>query len=293
MEGMRDRLSQMRLDILLVAVVIVLSMAAMTWNIKVKQAPARVFWGAMANSLTTEGVKCHIGLVDDTSATDQVIEVNLEDKLNARRVTNIERGTNSVTTEEVATKTADYIRYTEIKTTQKNTAGKPLDFSKVLNVWGKNPGTSTLYTQMALGTCIMPLAHLSSSQAQPFIATLNQGKIFQTDLNKSSRATYHGLAVRVYDVKVQPLPYLAFMQQLGKQLDIHDLDKVSPSTYAKTKSADSADIMDANAHQVLEIDYADGKHTITFRSYGKQPTISLPTKSVTADELQKRFVSAN
>lgn len=271
-------------------VVALVFLGGLWWWTRENELPQTVFFGALANNLAASGVTCRVEQDSQATTSRQTIALSLVGRLGAHATTSLQQNSSSVTTEELSTKDADYVRYTAITTGQKGVAGRPLDFGSVLNVWGKSSGSTTLYSQMIVGSsCVVPFGHLTDSRRQPLLNELHSRQPFKADFAAAKLVTYQGQRVRSYPVTVQPSAYITFLQHVAKQNNLHDLDNLQPSAFSRAAPAKLTFIITARTHRLVAIHYGGNVRSVSFTDYNKPPHITLPAKSIPAVELQQRL----
>lgn len=282
----------LRLDFVLILLVLVLSMGGLYYNLNIKQSPDKVFYGALETALTTESVRCHVVRTSGKDSSDELIHLKLTSPQGAQATTILKQDGNVVKTNELVIKNTSFVQYAEITTKQKTAANAPLDFRSVIGTWGQaaDGNQENPYRQTVLGNCTVPFAGLSRVQAEPLIAELRKNKVFVTNTSKSKLATYQGNRVRVYDVVIQPGPYITFMQKVGTLVKINDLDKINAATYVAKKPASVSMIIDGNLRQIMRIEYLGGNQKVDLSEYGEPVVLEAPKSSITAAELQNRLL---
>jgi hypothetical protein len=277
---------------ILVTVLFLACLALIIWHTHSTNDPEKVFMQSIQRNMGDEGVTCEETQTIDNSTTTQKISLDLISKSDAHATTHSTHQSTTVATEEIVTKSADYVRYTAMSA-PKSTTGKSLDVSKVLNVWTKadktNSSSGSLFGRTALGNCVVPLAHLNRGQIDKLMVPVRQSKVFQTNYGAVAHQRLAGKAVFVYDVTVPPEPYITFMKQVAASYGLKDLDGVKTSTYAQQAPEKLRFYIDPRSSRLQKIQYTAGQHSIVFSDYGTVPRITVPSKTVSASELQQRL----
>ena len=287
---MRLRLSQPGKPAIFVIVgVLLLATSAYALDVVILQSPQRVWWSAMQTSMALKGVACTVHKQDD----NQEIWLDLTGKKIALVTTTLSQNGTTVTTQDINTPQADYIRYTSVATAAKNTSGKALDTSKILNVWAKQPRTPasspSILGQVALGGCIVPLVNVPQPQSDQLTAELKKGKVFQTNFAKSA---YHWSLTRPYRdyaVTVDPTDYIPFMKQVDSLYGTQALSSVSADSFNGSKSQQLTFRIDAYSRRIQKIWYNGRPESFTFTRYGQVPQTTPPSKTISVTELQQRL----
>ncbi len=278
-----------------VALAVLAGVGIYVWQRPTSTDPKTVFEQAVQHGLRETDLTCTVQETTGGSTTKQAISLDLVSRNKLRSVLNSSPtpGT-SVELEEIDTPAGIFVRYNTIKTTEKNADGKTPNLSKALNVWGKAAPDSkgpTLFGRTAFGNCIVPLAHLNHGQADTLMADVKKGTVFKTDFaaSASRQQLLDGKTVRVYDVVVQPRPYLEFMKRAAKATGSKDLDSVNVATFDQKSPEKMKFYIDVRSHRLRKIEFTAKRHTITFSEYGTIHEIMTPKSSISSQELQKRL----
>ncbi len=279
-----------RYIIVVCLLIVVGGLGVFLWQKSAPMSPDKALYAALDENLRQPGMSCQISQSDTTSSTVVSLDIDLKSTSGILARTVLRQQSSSVTTEELDTKGSAFIRYTQLETTQKAPNGQKWAASKALNVWAQTHLSSpTLYARTVLGNCVVPLAHLSVTDEKQMSDELRKGKIFTYDTSKVRRETLRGTPVYVYDVTVQPKPYVDLMKQVAKATGMADVKAVNSSEYAsRTPQKMQFYVSRQNPH-VQQIVYATKKRKITFSDYGQIPRFKVPTQSISTQELQKRL----
>ncbi|MDB5163858.1 MAG: hypothetical protein JWS12_476, partial [Candidatus Saccharibacteria bacterium] len=146
---------------------VILLVSGWFWWTKVYTSPRNVFLGMLSSSLSTPSVTRHLTEKASGSTQNQYTQINFGGQtfvhvLNTNQQVGQTGQNNSIKTETIGTLRQDFARYVAIESSQKNQAGKPLNYASVQQVWGKSEvakngqATSTRFLEQAtLG--IVPL----------------------------------------------------------------------------------------------------------------------------------------
>lgn len=281
--------------IVLIVVVTTASIGAAVWNLRVHQAAPAVFWDALAAGMTMPGITCTIKDGVDVNSSVQIAALDLASKTNLRLTTTLKQAGSQVTTDSIETKAAEYVRYTQFQTAQKNAAGQSLDFQDILNVWTKQAvqpsAVNRQYDKTAYGGCIVPLADITDSQKNGFMSELRKAQVFQTNFAASTYKSWFNGPTRSYQVTIQPVPYLTFIKKLASSMGSHIYDDVVTADYTSRQPEQLTFVIQANTHRLLSITNNSTKRTMTFSAYGVRPDTTPPTKTISVDELQQRLTA--
>ena len=281
------------------AAVLLFALSGYFWWSKVYQSPERVYWDMMSNSLQTSSVTRQLTQKTSQSTLDQTIVLTIGTQNAVQSVTTLQEGNITVKTENIATPTKDYIRYTSVKSDQKKADGKPLDFKSVLNRWAQNDAVNSsntgqtqppLLTEVMLGVAggnLIPQANLPAKDRDDLIKLLHNTVIFDTNFSNVKKQHLNGRSVYTYDTQVQAVGYVGYQKEFAKKVGLKLLDNVQPNDYQGQPATKVELQVDAWSHQLVSIDYTgQGRHE-TFSAYGVAHPITVPVAKLTGPQLQQ------
>lgn len=283
--------------------VFVLSASLATWLYYAHTNANQVFWGMVQTNLSTESFTKTITSNDGGQVTTQVLAA----QTSPRHITNglitieyPESGT-KVVTENIGTPYVDYIRYKSIETDQKSTSGGELDFSKALNVWGKQEPQSTVqstsketsaqqYSEAVFG--IVPMGNVSAEKRGQIMASMKANGVYTVS---PAGIRYEGLLRRpvlTMNVAVNTAGYIGVLKSYAAAVGLNHLESVDPSQFASDQPVTVQVDVDGWSYQLREIRYPDGSRVEQFGGFGVvKPLPTEPTDSIAIDELRTRLQS--
>ncbi len=286
--------------LILLAAVVVLAATAISWFYYVQGNADRVFWGTIDNNLKTTSFTRTIKEDDGSQSTNQVIQTFTSPKQVSASKTTITYGAAEsgvvVSTDNIGTPTTDYVRYSSIKTNQKSTTGHPLNFSDVLNVWGKSdpqqPGQTTgqQYNESVLSA--IPFGNLGGTQRKALISQIKNTQAY----NYSVVSVKHSGVLRrptyVFRVQVKASAYIDILKSYAKATGLTQLDAVDASQYASSQPIEVDITVDGWSHQIKQVVYGGGARTEQISAYNSLRKLpALPSQTISVDELQTRLQS--
>ncbi len=285
---------------LVIVLAIVLAIGAFwSWWHYVRSNPKRVFEAAVSNNLKVRGVTDHLLQSNGNQKLDQTVQLMTGPENTAHASTVLSQegsGGGSVQTETIGTPFADYVRYTSIMTSQKNAEGKPLDFSKILGVWGTTGSTDSkgdtngdLYNQIILG--IVPFANLPAAERTALLKQIKDQKVYDVDYSHVEHKIVNGRPVYIYKVTVKPEAFVGLLKTLGSYLGLTQLETVDPSSYKQSPPLKVELGVDVWTRQLNSATYVNNDRTERLSAYGVQRPVELPKNAVSTDELQTRVQS--
>lgn len=276
--------------------VFVVVIALLWWNF-IYQSPRRVFESMLTNNLRTSSVTKYEKTVSGNQKAEQYVRLQLGSTNASQWLVSISQPGLNVTTESIGTPTTGYVRYIKASSTKKDASGKQADFSSILNVWGQaapkeQSSLTQLFSQSLLdiGTVpAPPIANLSAEQQENITAYIKEQNVFVPDYKNVKRATIDGREVYQYNVTVKLAPYVRMMQVFANNVGLKDLDSLDPTQYQSAQPIKITMSVDVNSHQLKQIGYAGSGFTETYSDYGLSAPITIPTKTISATELQARL----
>lgn len=280
--------------LIIIAAVIVLITSVGTWWQYVYNSPDRIFWGMVDNSLQTTSFTRTATQGDGQQKIVQVTQTNTTPTQLSNSKSTITQPNALVVTESIGTPSADYVRYSDIKTTQKTADGKDIDFSKIKDIWGKsdaygsNATNGQLFNESILS--VIPFGNLNASQRRALVAEMKKSNVYVFVQKGSQR---HGLRTTYdYTVQINPVPYIGVLKQFAKDMGLTQLDAVDPSQYQQTQVVTVDIKVDNVSHELTELSYNKGARVEKLSGYGNLHTLQQPpTKSISVQELQYRLQS--
>lgn len=245
----------------------------------------KLFYGALERQMSLTGITCVIEQSQKQKLFRQEISLSLADKPQARSITTISHSQLSVTTEELILPSGTYIRYTNIQ--------PAASFTNVLNIWSKSkvdePGRQDTLSATRLGNCVTPIANISNHKAKELIEKAKTSQVFHANYSKSYRQRLDGRLMQVYDVTIEPYPYVVFMKQVAAASDIKALDSEEPASFAERKPARLQYFIDTGSGRIHKISDIVQQRDIYFRGIGKQTDMTAPRNYIFQADLESRF----
>lgn len=277
---------------------LVFSVSGWAWWHVVRSDPARTFYATLDNSLKTRAVTRTVTQAAAGQSLEQSTGATFAPHHQAHGTTTInQQGEVSATikTETISSPKEDYVRYVTIETSQKSATGQSLDFSKVINVWGKNQASDQaqpvgeLYGESVLG--VVPLGSLAHADRAAVLEIIRDQAVYAFDEQKVVRKLEHGRPVYIYDVTVKPEAYVAMLKRFGKAIGLKQLETVDPSSYRDTEPLHFKLTIDVWSRQLTSVVYEDGERTEHMKDHGVARHVPAPKESISFTELQSRLQS--
>lgn len=284
----------------IVSVAILIAVATfVAWTYHDTTNPDRVFWGMVDQNLQTSAYTRHTVQKTGSQGADQIIQTSTQPQQLVYAETVFEQtGVDSAraVTENIGTPTHDYVRYTSIATSQKDADGKPLDFSKVLNIWGvtesqdETKTTGQLYNQAVLG--VIPTGNLSATQRRALIATMKDQSAYTFTVTETKRTWPFGRPTYKFNVLVKPVAYITALKQFAADTGLNHLDEIQPSDYESAQQLAFEVSVDGWTHQMTVSSQSQGAKTEVISGRNLKKSLpEAPSETITVDELQTKLQS--
>ena len=273
-----------------VVAAIIFAVSGVAWWKNVYNAPHRVFQGMLQANLTTKGVT-RSTISEDTSSTIQKTEqLSFVPSMASRTVAVIKQGADDnkthVISETIGTRDADYSRYVKIETNQQGAEGKPLDYSSVLDTWGKSEAPQA-YSQSVLG--LIPFAPLQPNDLTEVLKAFEDKKAYDVDYSKVEPKRLNGKSALVFTVKINTGAYVEVLKMIAQKTGFNDFGGLNPEDYQDNAPITVMLTIDKMSRQLLEADYVDSGQKETYSSYGLVTPITIPEKTEPIEALQQKI----
>lgn len=271
------------------------------WWKNVSIAPKRVFDGMLENSLRTRSISKTVVQSNGEQELNQRLQIQMGEKAIARSISVLTQGSENstaVTTESIGTTAEDYVRYTDIKTTQNSIDGQPLKFDKVLGIWGKsqtgadNAGGTTggqLFGEAVLG--VVPIGELPHEARARVLNFIRDKNVYDIDYSKIKKEKVAGRTTYIYPVSVEPEIYVTMLKQFGKEVGLKQLEAFEPSTFRGSPLLEFEIFVDVLSKQLVGVKFPGSTRTENYGSYGVYSDVAIPNETIPVEELQTRLQS--
>ena len=263
---------------------------------KLSTNPKRVFWDTISQSLATSAVTIQADQSNQGTSVHQTVQYSLGPENLSHSLTTLTQGKTTVVDELIGTPTQDYTRYLSVHTDQKNKNGQPLNFAGIVGVWAKaQSGSAQLFSQAVLGTGLpiggvaVPIGNLQPDARAKLIKEMKDDTVYQTNYSTAQKKTVNGRLQYTYDVSVQPVAYAALMQRFAQLTGLHDLDQLDPATFRGQQALHLQLTVDARSRHVVTAMVPGARASQTYTSYDVPVNVTVPTHTVTVQELQQRL----
>jgi hypothetical protein len=275
---------------------LLLIVAAWLWWARISTDPERVFWSTIEQSLTTRGVTVVAEQGNGGSSVRQIMQYSIGGTNFSHNLTDLNQQGTKVRSEIIGTPPLDYTRYVSIKTDQKKADGSDLDFSKLVGEWTKGgEGSGQVFAQSVIGSSLplggmgVPVANVPPKARAELIRQMHDDMVYQASFNKVKKERVSGRLLYTYDVALQPVAYVALMKEFAKAVGLRGLEQLDPKAYEGQPSFKLRMVVDARAHHIVRLISPENGYEQTYTAYDIPARPELPNKTITSEELQKRF----
>lgn len=283
---------------IVIAAVVVAVAAFGLWQYHSVTNTDKIFWGAVNTSLQTSSFSRHSVSKSGGQSAEQVVDVYLSPKQGVYSRTHfVQTGLDEAdaTTENLGTPYADYVRYTSINTSQKNSSGKAFDFSKILNVWGGSTPNMSQTDGQQFGQSVLaaiPTADLTAAQRRELIKLMQDKKVYEFKVSKTAHEGPLARPSYTYTVTLVPSAYVEALKQFGDYVGITQLKDLNPADYKNANKSQFTITVDAWSHQITSMIQPGGGKNETISGYNVRKTLpAAPKDAISIDELQTRLQS--
>lgn len=254
--------------------------------------PENVFWGALQNNLQLSGVTKQVSS-EENAKIEEYAQISLGSVNAVKSVASVTQNDNfKVVTETVGTPNANYTRYTQIKTPQKKKDGQPLDFSKVVNRWGKlelGGQASSKFSEVLYSG--IPVSRLNKQAAQAVLKTMKT-EVYQVDFAKVGKKRQQGRLEYEYKVKIAPASYVAMLKQLDALNNLKQMQQLDPAQYQGSEQIEITVVINAQGRQISRVTYDASGRQENYRAYGARPSWTVPETNLASRDLEQEVNQA-
>lgn len=261
--------------------------------------PETVFYSMLKNNISTPGVTRTVVQQSNGQSLTQTIQAQTGEHNIVTGQTELSQGSGdtrtAITTESIGTPNQDFIRYSTIETTQRGSSGAPLDFSKVVGVWGvSSPDESVerggeLFSEATLG--IVPFGMLHPEARDELIREIKEKDVYGIRFGQTERKIIEGRPTYVYQASIQPDLYVSMLKRFGSYIRTSQLDTLNPDNFKGSPVIRIDFEVDVWSRQLKRALFQDSTREEIYSSYGLTRDVQLPQRTVSVQELQQMLQS--
>lgn len=281
-----------KIPIRLLVIVLIALLGVLIWAFGhyIYDDPTNVFYGMLANNLSTTGITTIIDQTNGTTTSKQTLILENGPYNIATTISDTKTvGSNAseIETQTIGTPNGDYAKYVTIQTTQKGLNGKKLDFSKIVGVWGARPtkkDAGQLYNEAILQR-ILPFGDLTPTQRSNLISIIKETKTYKiTNVKHQFR---NGRLEYVYTVEVNPVGYNEMINVFAADLGLPTTNNPYISNLVNTTQMPTFNVaVDVISRQVVNLNFVTASYAENYSSYNAKIPLNIPKKTIPITQLE-------
>ncbi len=254
----------------------------------------RIFYGMISKSLDTRSITRTI-VQEEASRTDAQNtflqfspETMVGTKASVEQV-DTNRQASRVATETIGTKTADYIRYTDVSLP--NSDSNSVDYSKIVNIWAKrdnNPEQGEVpQTLNEASFTFVPFGNFSPDDRQKIINLIKEKQAYT--LSNDNIVYENGRPILTLNASIKPKALVEVMREYAEMTGIGNKDQLDPSQYSNSSTFTIKLRIDVITRHLKQVVYPNDERTEDYDAYGLTLRLAEPKESISVDELQGKL----
>lgn len=272
--------------LLLVASVLLLLASGGFWLKLVYYRDNRVFWGAVEQALTYQGVT----KTQRSAGSEQRVELTFSPAIGALGYSKYTSPNGVTGSESVATMSQDFARYTTLQKTDKSTA---LDTSEIENIWvntsveGKKE-SKLLGDQLTNGLLIF-VGTLPHTQRTEFVQKLRSSDVYNV-IGDTRTETINRKKATVYRVQINIGAYNRALTEYLKLIGLPET--ASEVGFGEAETSPSFEIAIVPlTREILKVGYPDlsTQTAEEYTGWGVGRQLTPPTETISSTEFQQRI----
>lgn len=284
------------ISIVVLACVLLLGVTGWLWWSKIVVNPDRVLGDTISNNLITKSITKHVSQSGPEGGVEQTAYLSFfPPDVNAQTKTVLSQGTGSnvasITTDTIGTKTADYVRYSNVTGAEGLPGADRLN--DLLGVWAKrqsNPANGEQLTFLNETVFnVMLFGDLNSENRAKLEELIYKNNLYQ--YSSAEKRLENKRFVYVYDVSINPEALVTVIQEYVRLTGVADPDQFNPAQYKGVPPVKVQLTIDIFSRQLQKIEYSTGR-TETYSGQNLYRPDNIPEQTIPIDELQKKLQGA-
>ena len=253
--------------------------------------PDRVFEAMLKNSLQTKSLTKTIGQEEQGDSNNQTIVLKFSPSVGVASKYDLQKGQGEqyvgTQTNVIGTKTADYIQYSKIESSQVSEAKK----KDIVGVWAKvgdekSGQKPSVFNDALFGVILF--GDLGDNTASSIVSQLTSSDVYGID--KYSTTFSGGRLVGNFSIKLKPKNLVDSIKYYAQQTGYASAEGLGAEGVSNEPI--SLDItIDLVSRQVKEISFAGGQRIEKYGSFGQFNGITVPNNPISFSELSTRLQS--
>lgn len=263
------------------------------WYQNILTNPDRILSDVLDKSLQTTSVSRIVYQENDQSSVEQSLYVSFTPETYSRSVTSLEEsssaGKSEVVTETIGRKNTDFVRYDSIEVSTRG--GGQQNFDNIVNVWGirhndPESGQAVSFLNDALFVAV-PFGNLNASQRAELKGEIRDVNLYET-LNTQTEFI-NGRPVVTYTLNISPQDLVQVLAKYVEITGVGTATDLDPALYEGAPATQVELQVDMLSRHVKEINFPGSGRTESYGAYNGVRHLSLPTDTISVEELQKRL----
>lgn len=260
----------------------------------------RRFWMAITNSMATRSVVRNVESGGTGNKTIETTRFNFGAESTVNRITSVGAKTatteSNVTTQNILTPTAQYVRYLDVSTSENKEDGNPYDFSKVKNVWAQQANATTpeeadrlklSYIQPHI--TLAPFGNLSANDRNAIVKQMKDTAVYEIDYNNPLTQEVAGRNYLVFSAKVKLKQYVTILQANFSAMGFGVFPPLKADNYPDKARYNVQFLIDPRDNTIAGIKLDN--QTENYTNYGVNMPAPIPTSTIALDQLQQQLQS--
>jgi len=265
------------------------------WYKQVYSDPENVFWGMVKNNLSTPSVTKEISQDEGGNTNRDLTQLSFSPTPVVRAVKEASAassgGTTNIKIENIGTPTDTYQHYVLVDQPASQGKKKP-DFSKVYPLWLKNSGNSQgdaqLFNNAFFGAQLF--GNLPPVPRETLINYLRSA--YKVDFSTVDKRSEGGRKVYTFTTKINLRNYAKAANYYAKIIELPNASQIKADNYKATDEVSVNLTVDVLSRQLRKVEYESSATAEKYISYGILVNTTLPSHTVSYDELQKAVKKA-
>ncbi|HYF97256.1 MAG TPA: hypothetical protein VD947_04450 [Patescibacteria group bacterium] len=288
--------TRLAINLLVLGCVILVGVTGWLWWAKIVVNPDRVLNDTISNNLRTKSITKHVSQSGPEGGVEQTAYLSFfPPDINAQTKTILSQGsgskTASITTDTIGTKTADYVRYSDVAGAEGLPGAERLN--DLLGVWAKrqsNPANGEQLTFLNETIFnVMLFGDLDNEQKTKLEELIYKSNLYQ--YSSAEKRLENKRLVYVYDVSINPEDLVTVIQEYVRLTGVADADQFDPAQYKGVPPVKVQLTIDVFSRQLQKIEYSTGR-VETYSGQNLFRPDNIPEQTIPIDELQKKLQGA-
>ena len=278
-------------SILLVASgLLIFIISGLMWHNYVYMGDRRIFWDALNNALSSQGVRKTIDLGSGGDIQKQVIDFVFSPSIQSRGVVTIKNADSEAISEVLVFDNEDYARYVTL------TNPEPSALSEIVGQWAQTRSSrdidsQSLGQQLANGPLVL-VGNFNAQKRAELVDTIQSTNAYQL-IGKSGTVTVNGKNLIVFKVQIEPNAYNVVLAKYVSMLGLSDTAaQISGSVSASSSTLPVIEIaIDPVARDVVQAGYPSigQMGTETYELWGVAAKLQKPDSYLTIEQMQEKL----